>query len=79
MTDIAAALRDAERDEIAAEQCHSLDAVIEMLRERREEGPLRALIPVHCACWYEQDEPCCRCGTTDLNLWVDGVQAEASR
>ena len=31
----------------------------------------------HCDCWYEQDEPCCHCGTTDLNLWIDGVQQTA--
>jgi len=59
---------------ILEESCLSLDAVIVMLRERRVEGPDRALVPVHCLCWYEQDEPCCYCGTTDLNLAIDGAQ-----
>lgn len=31
----------------------------------------------HCSCWYEQDEPCCHCGTRDLNVWIDGVQQQA--
>lgn len=29
--------------------------------------------------WYLFDQPCGHCGTTDLNVWIDGVQQSADK